>query len=113
MPTAATHVPEQDAGKIAEELLREGKERHMAVLLYLLHVRVALENDIRYALSGGRYAVASHVAAAVLRDLEGMGLVWMEKVGRYKVYRLTELGRRVAEELSRIAENFARRMGLA
>ena len=101
-----------DAGRIAEELLREGKERHMTVLLYLLHVRVALENDIRYALTGGRYAVASHVAASILRELESMGLVAMERVGRYKVYRLTALGSEVAKELLKIAEDFARRAGL-
>jgi DNA-binding PadR family transcriptional regulator len=96
----------RDASRIVEELVREEKLRQIVVLLYLLHTGHAIENDLRRAMTGGRYPVATHVARAVLSDLLDAKLVEMIRVGRYKVYRLTDLGRRVAEEL-------AQRAGLA
>jgi Mn-dependent DtxR family transcriptional regulator len=54
-------------------------------------------------MTGGRYPVGTQVARAVLSELLEMKLVEMIKLGKYKVYRLTERGRRVAEELARRA----------
>jgi len=92
-----------NAQRIVEELVREEKTRHMVVLLFLLHVDYAVEGDLRKAMTGGRYAIASETAQIVLSELKEMKLVEMRRLGRYKVYRLTELGRKVAEELARRA----------
>jgi predicted transcriptional regulator len=94
---------ERDAASIADELVKEEKTRCMVVLLFLLHVDYALEADLRRAMTGGRYPVGTQVARAVLSELLEMKLVEMIKLGKYKVYRLTERGRRVAEELARRA----------
>jgi len=91
---------QRDAASIIEELVREEKTRHMVVLLFLLHVDYAVENDLRRAMTGGRYEIASETAQIVLSELREMKLIEMFKVGRFKVYRLTDLGRKVAEELA-------------
>ena len=96
----------RDAASIVDELVRKEKTRHMVVLLFLLHVDYALEIDLRRAMTGGRYPIDSKLARIVLSELLEMKLVDALRFGRYKVYRLTDLGRRVAEEL-------ARRAGLA
>jgi hypothetical protein len=62
---------------IVEELVQEEKFRQIAVLLYLLHTGHAIENDLRRAMTGGRYPVATHVARAVLSDLLDAKLVEM------------------------------------
>jgi DNA-binding PadR family transcriptional regulator len=94
---------EKSAAEIADELVREEKTRHMVVLLFLLHVDYALEADLRRAMTGGRYPVGTQVARPVLSELLDMKLVEVIKLGKYKVYRLTEKGREVAEELARRA----------
>jgi DNA-binding PadR family transcriptional regulator len=94
---------EKSAAEIADELVREEKTRHIVVLLFLLHVDYALEADLRRAMTGGRYPVGTQVARPVLSELLDMKLVEVIKLGKYKVYRLTEKGREVAEELARRA----------
>jgi DNA-binding MarR family transcriptional regulator len=87
---------------IAEYLLREGKEKHAAVLVYLLYAGQALEAELRRAMAGGRYLADARTAGKVVRELVAMNLVERSSVGgRYKLYKLTELGRAVAEELKR------------
>jgi DNA-binding MarR family transcriptional regulator len=87
---------------IVEHLLREGKEKHAAVLVYLLYAGQALEAELRRAMTGGRYLADARTAGKVVRELIAMNLVERSSVGgRYKLYRLTELGRAVAEELKR------------
>ena len=61
---------EKSAAEIADELVRGEKTRHIVVLLFLLHVDYALENDLRKAMTGGRYAVSSQVARIVLSELQ-------------------------------------------
>ncbi len=87
---------------IVEHLLREGKEKHAAVLVYLLYTGQALEAELRRAMAGGRYLADARTASKVVRELAAMNLVERSSVGgRYKLYKLTELGRAVAEELKR------------
>jgi DNA-binding MarR family transcriptional regulator len=87
---------------IAEYLLREGKEKHAAVLVYLLRAGQALGAELRRAMAGGRYLADARTAGKVVRELIAMNLVERSSVGgRYKLYRLTELGKAVAEELKR------------
>ena len=87
---------------IVERLLREGKEKHAAVLVYLLYAGQALEVELRRAMTGGRYLADARTASKVIEELVLMNLVERSSVGgRYKLYRLTELGRAVAEELKR------------
>ena len=86
---------------IAEYLLRE-REKHAAVLVYLLYAGQALEVELRRAMAGGRYLADARTASKVIRELAAMNLVERSSVGaRYKLYKLTELGRAVAEELKR------------
>jgi len=86
---------------IAEYLLRE-REKHAAVLVYLLYAGQALEVELRRAMAGGRYLADARTASKVIEELVLMNLVERSSVGaRYKLYRLTELGRAVAEELKR------------
>jgi DNA-binding PadR family transcriptional regulator len=92
-----------DPRRIADQLVAEEKVRHVAVLIFMLYKDPALENDLRKAMAGGRYAVNSQLARIVLSELQEMKLVELIKFGRYKVYRLTPLGREVAEELARRA----------
>jgi DNA-binding MarR family transcriptional regulator len=87
---------------IVERLLREGKEKHAAVLVYLLYAGQALEAELRRAMAGGRYLADARTASKVIEELVLMNLLERSSVGgRYKLYRLTELGRAVAEELKR------------
>ena len=87
---------------IVEHLLREGKEKHAAVLVYLLYAGQALEAELRRAMAGGRYLADVRTARKVINELVAMNLVERSSVGgRYKLYKLTELGRAVAEELKR------------
>jgi DNA-binding PadR family transcriptional regulator len=92
-----------DPQRIADQLVAEEKVRHVAVLIFMLYKDPALENDLRKAMAGGRYAVNSQLARIVLSELQEMRLVELIRFGRYKVYRLTPLGREVAEELARRA----------
>jgi len=86
---------------IASWLLRE-REKHAAVLVYLLYAGQALEVELRRAMTGGRYLADARTASKVIEELAAMNLVERSSVGaRYKLYRLTELGRAVAEELKR------------
>jgi len=94
---------ERDAVTIADELVREEKTRHMVFLLFLLHVDYALEIDLRRAATGGRYPIDARLARATLSELQEKGLVELIRIGKYKVFRLTEKGRKVAEELARRA----------
>ena len=92
---------------IAECLLRE-REKHAAVLVYLLHAGQALEAELRRAMTGGRYLADARTAGKVVRELIAMNLVERSSVGaRYKLYKLTELGKAVAEELSQKLEELA------
>jgi DNA-binding MarR family transcriptional regulator len=87
---------------IVENLLREEKEKHAAVLVYLLYAGQALEVELRRAMTGGRYLADARTASKVIEELVLMNLVERSSVGaRYKLYKLTELGRAVAEELKR------------
>jgi DNA-binding MarR family transcriptional regulator len=53
-------------------------------------------------MAGGRYLADARTAGKVVRELVAMNLVERSSVGgRYKLYKLTELGRAVAEELKR------------
>ena len=88
---------------VVEQLIREEKVKHIAVLIFMLHVDYCLEADVREAMTGGRYLADTRTARAVLSELMEQGLIEMFRVGRYKVYRLTEKGRAVAEELARRA----------
>jgi predicted transcriptional regulator len=97
---------DENPQRIADKLAAEGKVRHIAALIFMLYRNPALENELRKAMAGGRYAVNSQVARIVLSELQEMKLIELMRFGRYKVYRLTEKGRKVAEEL-------ARRVGLA
>jgi DNA-binding MarR family transcriptional regulator len=93
---------------IVERLLREGKEKHAAVLVYLLHAGQALEAELRRAMTGGRYLADARTAGKVVSELIAMNLVERSSVGgRYKLYKLTELGKAVAEELSQKLEELA------
>jgi DNA-binding PadR family transcriptional regulator len=94
---------EKSAAEIADELVREEKVRHMVFLIFLLHVNYALEIDLRRAATGGRYPIDARLARATLSELQERGLVELIRIGKYKVYRLTEKGREVAEELARRA----------
>jgi DNA-binding MarR family transcriptional regulator len=86
---------------IAEYLLRE-REKHAAVLVYLLYADQALEAELRRAMAGGRYLADARTARKVINELVAMNLVERSSVGgRYKLYKLTELGKAVAEELKR------------
>ena len=92
---------------IAEYLLRE-REKHAAVLVYLLRAGQALEAELRRAMAGGRYLADARTAGKVVRELIAMNLVERSSVGaRYRLYKLTELGRAVAEELSQKLEELA------
>jgi len=89
------------ARSIAEYLLRE-REKHAAVLVYLLRAGQALEAELRRAMTGGRYLADARTASKVIEELVLMNLVERSSVGaRYKLYKLTELGKAVAEELKR------------
>jgi len=89
------------ARSIAEYLLRE-REKHAAVLVYLLRAGQALEAELRRAMTGGRYLADARTAGKVIEELVLMNLVERSSVGaRYKLYKLTELGKAVAEELKR------------
>jgi len=89
------------ARSIAEYLLRE-REKHAAVLVYLLRAGQALEAELRRAMTGGRYLADARTAGKVIEELVLMNLVEQSSVGaRYKLYKLTELGKAVAEELKR------------
>jgi DNA-binding MarR family transcriptional regulator len=89
------------ARSIAEYLLRE-REKHAAVLVYLLYADQALEAELRRAMAGGRYLADARTARKVINELVAMNLVERSSVGgRYKLYKLTELGKAVAEELKR------------
>jgi DNA-binding PadR family transcriptional regulator len=94
---------EKSAAEIADELVREEKVRHMVFLIFLLHVNYALEIELRRAATGGRYPIDARLARATLSELQEKGLVELIRIGKYKVYRLTEKGREVAEELARRA----------
>jgi DNA-binding MarR family transcriptional regulator len=92
------------ARSIAEYLLRE-REKHAAVLVYLLRAGQALEVELRRAMTGGRYLADARTASKVIRELAAMNLVEQSSVGaRYRLYKLTELGRAVAEEISQRLE---------
>jgi DNA-binding PadR family transcriptional regulator len=91
----------EDERVIAERLIQEERVKHMAVLIFMLHADYCLEADLREAMTGGRYLADARTARAVLSDLLEMKLIESSKIKRYKVYRLTELGRKVAEELAR------------
>jgi len=92
-----------EAGRIAAELLAGEKLRHAAVLIYLRHAGPSTEADLRRAMTGGRY-LAGRTAYVVLRELLDMGLIEVTRVKRFKIYRITELGRRVAEEVERLLQ---------
>lgn len=92
-----------DPRRIADQLVAEEKVRHVAALIFMLYKDPALENDLRKAMTGGRYSVGSQVARIVLSELQEGKLVEMIRIGKYKVYRLTPLRREVAEELARRA----------
>jgi DNA-binding PadR family transcriptional regulator len=94
---------EKSAAEIADELVREEKVRHMVFLIFLLHVNYALEIELRRAATGGRYPIDARLARATLSELQEKGLVELIRISKYKVYRLTEKGREVAEELAKRA----------
>jgi DNA-binding MarR family transcriptional regulator len=95
-------LSEGAARSIAGYLLREGREKHAAVLVYLLYAGQALEAELRRAMTGDRYLADARTARKVINELVAMNLVERSSVGgRYKLYKLTELGRAVAEELKR------------
>jgi len=53
-------------------------------------------------MAGGRYLADARTASKVINELVAMNLVERSSVGgRYKLYKLTELGKAVAEELKR------------
>jgi DNA-binding MarR family transcriptional regulator len=93
----------EEPRRIAEQLIAEEKVKHMSVLIFMLHFDYCFEADLRRAMSGGRYLVDTRTTRAVLSELEELGLLKMIKIGRYKVYLLTEKGKAVAEELARRA----------
>jgi DNA-binding transcriptional ArsR family regulator len=97
---------DENPQRIADKLAAEGMVRHIAALIFTLHKGLALEIELRRAMAGGRYPIDSRLARATLFELQEKGLVELVRIGKYKVYRLTEKGREVAEEL-------ARRVGLA
>ncbi len=92
-----------EAGRIAAELVAGGKFKHISVLLFLLHADYATEADLRRAVAGGRY-LAGRSAYVVLRELLDEGLIEVMRVKRFKIYRATELGRRVAAEVERLLQ---------
>ncbi len=96
------NVSEEKVKRLVEEFVQEDKIKHMSVLLFLLHVDYATEADLRRAMTGGRY-LAGRTAYVVLKELMDKGLIEMTRVKRYKIYRATELGRRVAAEIARRA----------
>jgi len=97
-------VSAEEARTIAEQLIQEEKVKHMAVLIYMLHVDQCLEKDLREAMTGGRYLADVRTTRAVLDELIKRGLIEMGRLKRYKTYTLTEKGRAVAEELARRAQ---------
>jgi len=93
---------EKEVAGIIEELLLEGKAHHLAVVLLLSRFGPLRLEDVRYALGRGRRGAYS-TARTVLLELQEMGLVRRETIGLYGrkvvVYRLTELGVKVARRL--------------
>ncbi|MCC6051149.1 MAG: hypothetical protein LM580_10600, partial [Thermofilum sp.] len=65
---------------IAEYLLRE-REKHAAVLVYLLYAGQALEAELRRAMAGGRYLADARTASKVIEELVLMNLVERSSVG--------------------------------
>lgn len=82
------------------ELIEQEKFNAIAVLLYLRRVQGALTQDLRRVVGRGSLANANYTRS-ILQFLEERGLVNHVIVSRHKVWQLTELGLRVAEEIER------------
>jgi len=86
--------------QILEELIRQEKFNAIAILLYLKRVQGALTQDLRRVVGRGSLANSGYTRS-ILQFLEEKGLVRYVIVSRHKVWQLTELGLRVAEEIER------------
>ncbi|MEM4853166.1 MAG: hypothetical protein QXQ60_06345 [Thermofilum sp.] len=93
---------EKKVGDIIAKLLTEEKAHHVVIILLLSRFGPLRLEDVRYALGRGRRG-SYYAARTVLLELEEMGLVYRETIGLYgrkvTVYRLTELGVKVARRL--------------
>jgi len=85
---------------VIRELIEQEKFNAIAVLLYLRRVQGALTQDLRRVVGRGSLANANYTRS-ILQFLEERGLVNHVIVSRHKVWQLTELGLRVAEEIER------------
>jgi len=86
--------------QVIRELIEQEKFNAIAVLLYLRRVQGALTQDLRRVVGRGSLANANYTRS-ILQFLEERGLVNHVIVSRHKVWQLTELGLRVAEEIER------------
>ncbi|MCC6039459.1 MAG: hypothetical protein LM563_05885 [Thermofilum sp.] len=91
---------QSEVERVLEELIKQEKFNAIAVLLYLRRVQGALTQDLRRVIGRGNLANASYTRS-ILQFLEERGLVKYVIVSRHKVWQLTELGSRVAEEIER------------
>jgi len=91
---------QSEVEQILEELIRQEKFNAIAILLYLRRVQGALTQDLRRVVGRGSLANASYTRS-ILQFLEERGLVKYVIVSRHKVWQLTELGLRVAEEIEK------------
>ena len=88
---------------IVEELIRDGRDDEIVVLLYMLEKDALLFSDISLALGNGQYYASSKKTLSIIDTLTGMGLVRRITVHYYRkeirAYILTECGLRVAGKL--------------
>lgn len=96
---------ECDVQKIVDELIKSGSEDEIALLIFLSKYDAVLLSAIQLALTGGRYHASGTWTKSLLQSLIGRGLVEELRVTirrrQYKLYKLTDCGRKVAEVLSK------------
>lgn len=93
-------ILQSEVEQVIDELIRLEKFNAIAVLLYLRRVQGALTQDLRRVVGRGNLANASYTRS-ILQFLEERGLVKYVIVSRHKVWQLTELGVKVAEEIEK------------
>jgi len=89
---------------IISDFFSRGKAQHIAILISLSRLGPLTLQDFRVALGRGRRPASYRTVRATLLELEELGLLRRETIGVYTkrkvvVYRLTELGVKVARRL--------------
>ncbi|MCC6049064.1 MAG: MarR family transcriptional regulator [Thermofilum sp.] len=88
---------EEEAKRIAAQLMREGRIYEIALLAYLYHFpEGALLADLREVVGRGKITSYHRTLSYVMR-LKEMGLVVEERIKRFRLYKLTDKGREVAK----------------